>query len=575
MKRKKIMKALADLLSRPITKLLFYLGGMALVLGLSGAFSSGKTIWGTFLNIFTSDDTLSLFFAGLVSLGLVKLLSLFDSYMEESLKIEDNHHKIINQYNAHNQYPPKLLQTIRKKCSMPNAGDGVLEDLIDAGQVGNYADKKGEFLMLRHVKDTCPQPVFPGENATKKEKRVYRRDLRKWNRSVEKKVWEKDTQSSSYDEAVKSAQRYLRGKLGLCSLNVFTNKSGKTTVRFADDPKPHELPSFVITNADELLQAHKNSAKNNSNTIRLDDFTYDAATDELRLHTSRSTYYHMLITNRCMDYQFANGMSIREVYEYDKEICPLARSKFGNQIGINGLIVTNDNYILVEKRDRKKITWKNKFAQSISLAMKVDDMKIHRWDKLGDDPSVVQNKLGEIITKTIESNFGLVPVKDYEPFEMSHNFLGLARDLLEGGKPNLYFFVRTTCGADELLDRLEHNVKVTHESNALLPENARTKVISTSKLDSDYYLIPFEDVKIDFGYCLHADRRRILRVRRKFTSRCNPFKVAWDRTATAINRAVRPILKRECGEALLVTLSYMEMCPRWRKPRKEEKNNGK
>ena len=563
MKRKKILKAFVNLLNRPIVKVIFYLGGMALVLGLSGAFKDNQTFADTFMGILTSQDTLTLFFAGLLSLGVVKLLAWVDGYMEESLKIEDNHHKVISQYSAHDQYSSKKLEAIQKEHGCVNASQAELEDLVDARHKdGSYAEKNGEYLMLRHVRDRMDEPVSPGENASRKEMRVYKRQQRKWKKAVKQRVWEKNRRSSGYVEAVRSVERYLRGKLGLCSLNVFVNKSGQTKVRFQDEPKEHQLPSFVITHADELLQAHKSSAKNNSNTIRLNDFEYNEETDEMVLKTGRSTYYHMLITNRCMDYRFANGMSIREVYEYDKEICPLERSKFGNQIGINGLVVTADNYILVEKRDRKKITWKNKFAQSISLAMKVDDMKIHRWDELKNTPEVLQEKVSEIIQKTVQSNFGLLPGVDYENFEMSHNFLGLARDLLEGGKPNLYFFLRTKHNAEKLLEIMERNVRDKTE-------------IAVSKLSSDYYLIPFDQVQVDFGYCMYADRRQIIRVRRKFKSRCNPFAVAWDRTCAKVNRVIRPVMKRECGEALLVTMSYMEMCPRWRYPRNEEKSNAK
>ena len=562
MKRKKLLKALAGLLSRPVVKVCFYLGGMLLVLGLSGAFADNKTIADTFLGILTSEDTLSLFFAGLVSLGLVKIVAWFEGYMEESMKIEDNHHKIINQYSAHNQYAIKKMDKTRKDHKKPDASDAEIEKIIEQQHEGSYAEKNGEYLMLRHVKKECDEPVCPGENATRRENRVYKRQLRKWNHAVKHRNWVKDPQSGAYNEAVKSIERYLRGKLGLCSLNVFVNVNGETKVRFKDEPKEHELPSFVIAHADELLQAHKTSAKNNSNTIRLNDFEYNAADDELVLKTGRSTYYHMLITNRCMDYRFANGMSIREVYEYDKEICPLERSKFGNQIGINGLVVTSDHYILVEKRSRKKSTWKNKFAQSISLAMKVDDMKIHRWDELGKTAEELQGKFKQIIDKTLMSNFGLVSNDDYESFFMSDNFLGLARDMLEGGKPNLYFFVYVKHSAKELLSILEKNVTQTDSCG-------KQEVIATSKLNSDYYLIPFDAVNVDFGYCMRADRRHILRVRRKFTKRCNCFVVAWDRVCAGANRIIRPIMKRECGEALLVTLAYMEMCDRWRYSRKE------
>ena len=301
MKRKKLLKALVDLLNRPIVKVIFYLGGMALVLGLSGAFKDNQTFADTFMGILTSQDTLTLFFAGLLSLGVVKFLAWVDGYMEESLKIEDNHHKVISQYSAHDQYSSKKLKAIQKEHGCVDASQAELEDLVDAQHKdGSYAEKNGEYLMLRHVRDRMDEPVSPGENARRKEMRVYKRQQRKWKKAVRQRVWEKNRRSSGYIEAVRSVERYLRGKLGLCSLNVFVNKSGQTKVRFQDVPKEHQLPSFVITHADELLQAHKSSAKNNSNTIRLDDFEYNEETDEMVLKTGRSTYYHMLITNRCM-----------------------------------------------------------------------------------------------------------------------------------------------------------------------------------------------------------------------------------------------------------------------------------
>ncbi len=530
MKRKKLLKALADLLRRPLVKVLFYLAGMVLVLGLSGAFSDNQTIINTFLHIVTSEDTLTLFFAGLFSLGVAKILAWFDSYMEESMKTEDNHHKIIAQYNKH-------------KLGLPYYKE-------------SFADKHGVFMVLKHVRksEQLQRPEALPENATKKEQRAYKKQLRRFEREIARRNSEKDSQSKEYQLNARSAEKYLSGELCLCSLNMFANISGDTPVRFDDSAREHELPSFVIAHADELLQAHKTSAKSNKNTIRLNDFDYDGKT--LTLNTARSTYYHMLITNRCMDYQFANGMSIREVYEYENEICPIQRSKFGNQIGINGLIVTSDNYILIEKRGRKKITWKNKFAQSISLAMKTDDLNLSRRDTLENDCQSAEDKLKGVIQKTVKSNFGLTPA-DYKTFRMEDNFLGLARDLLEGGKPNLYFFIMTHCTAAELQKKLEENVRVTKETS----DGGKKQVISTSKLESDYYLIPFEKIEIDYDYHLFADRRTALKVHRKLHPRCSLPAELWDRCKEAVARKCRPVLVRECGEALLVTLAYLEL--RW------------
>ncbi|MBR2937668.1 MAG: hypothetical protein IKB80_04140 [Oscillospiraceae bacterium] len=571
MNRKRILKALANLLRKPLCKVLFYLAGMAFVLGLSGAFTDEQTVWNTFLNIVKSEDTLSLLFAGLVSLGALKILSWFEGYMEESMKIEDNHHKIIAQYEKHNPFSTarkkKMREKIKKETGAETVSDAQAEERIrreiaERNQ-STFADKDGEFLTLSLLKNEAPKILqASGKDTAQKAKRKARWQARK----LKQLVREKGTEGKEYDRACKSAARYLAGKLDLCSLNVFANISGKTKMVFDDHTEEHSLPSFVIDHADELLQAHKNSQKRNSNTVRLNDFTYDKEKDLLTLNTGRSTYYHMLITNRCMDYQFANGMSIREVYEYDDHICPIERSKFGNQIGINGLIVTSDGYVLVEKRSRKKITWKNKFAQSISLAMKLDDLEMSRWDVLEPTPEKAQEKIEGIIKKTVKGNFGLVPGDDYEVFQMEHNFLGLARDLLEGGKPNLYFFIFVNKTAKELRNILELNLEMRHPDGRY--------VITDSKLDSDYYLMPFDQIAINFNYCLFAKRRDILRVHRKVGKRSGCLAVAWDRARETVNRMVRPTLKRECGEALLVTLSYMELCDRWRHPREEGKKHG-
>jgi len=571
MRRKRFLKALASLLRHPLCRVIFYIGGMALVLGLSGAFTGGQTVWNTVLNILKSEDTLSLLFAGLVSLGTLKVLSWFESYMEESMKIEDNHHKIIAQYDRHSPYNSRNIAFARKNAKEKNITltDAQIKAKIDREmeerQKTTFEHKYGTFLTLKHIKKEEPKRLRASDkHSTQKEERLRKRRDAWRQRTVAKNIRDKALDGKEKERVGKSVERYLDGKLDICSLNVFANVSGDTAILFDDHTEEHALPSFVIAHADELLQAHKNSEKKNTNTVRLNDFTYDDKNHQLTLDTGRSTYYHMLITNRCMDYQFANGMSIREVYEYEDHICPLERSKFGNQIGINGLIVTSDGYVLVEKRSRKKITWKNKFAQSISLAMKLDDLDMTRWDKLEATTQEAQDRFRTIITKTVKSNFGLLENKDYEKFRVEHNFLGLARDLLEGGKPNLYFFIRCKKTAAELRKLLEDNVAITDKNH---PEGR--PVIAASKLDSDYYLMPFDQIAINFNYCMFAKRRDILRVHRKVQDRCGWLAEKWDLTKEIVNGIVRPTLKRECGEALLVTLSYMEMSDRWRYPQEE------
>jgi len=88
-------------------------------------------------------------------------------------------------------------------------------------------------------------------------------------------------------------------------------------------------------------------------------------------------------------------------------------------------------------------------------------------------------------------------------------------------------------------------------------------VISTSKLDSAYYLVPFSDIEIDYNYRMFVDRRKSFRVHRKLYPRCKRRVEFWDKTKSKLSRTFHPIFVRECGEALLVTLAYMELRQNW------------
>ena len=67
-----------------------------------------------------------------------------------------------------------------------------------------------------------------------------------------------------------------------------------------------------------------------------------------------------------------------------------------------------------------------------------------------------EEKMLGVIIKTIKTNFGLTE-NDYDKLTLSESFLGVARDLLEGGKPNLYFVVTLNKNSKEVADLLKIN----------------------------------------------------------------------------------------------------------------------
>lgn len=541
-----------------------------------------------------SVDALSVFLVPVLSVWVTRNVIRSKNRLEEEFKIEPDHHKIVCQYKKHSR-----------------------QFLNYANMTDNKVDKDGILMSLTNV--AGGKTYNPVE----------------------------DEHSESYFERQRDVNFYKNGRLLLPSVNVFTNNTCKLNVVFDDSKSYYELPPLLKENAAKLISAHKASSIGNSVTIRLKDFEYENST--LKLVTERSKYMDMLMTNRCMDFDL-DGMSVRSLYEPESAVSPLKDSKLCNQIGINGLVYTSDNYLLIEKRGRKKAVWKNKFAQPISLALKLKDVVTNSNGLIGSSPEDAEACFKGVISKTLSGNFGLTAKDngidgDYD-FELSKNFMGIARDLLEGGKPNLYFYVKVDMTAKQLKQRLEDNsklaVSISHARNSLAvsvsqrndqerktllseidfdskkplyelirngklaaksnggktviefvgasktdsTNNADTMIaelektdqetvdkclgdiltkklpnISSGKLDSQFYLVKRDDIKLDYNYATKLYANKTYAVQRAFNPCVSKLKAWLEKNRVAKfnanqNGKNRKHIDRECGEALLASLYY-------------------
>lgn len=513
-----------------------------------GAFISGDRFEDKVLEILTGTDLLGVFLAALISLIVAKVLIRVKNTMEESLKLEDDHHKIISRYSGH-----KVVKEYPEESRF---------------------SRDGELMVIDCVPQNMRRPRSMVKDRYCKEYKLREEDI-----------------SDYFD----------RHRLRISGVDVFANVNGDTSVVFRDTDVMRELPGFVRENAAALLAAHGGSSISNNVTIRLKKAGYDEQKRELVLDTERSLYFYMLVTNRCMDYSISDTMTLREVYEFNDKVSPLEESKLGNQIGINGLVFTSDGYLLIEKRGKKKTTWKGKLAQPISLALKEKDI-LPNGGLIDGSPEAANDAFRGIIFQTLQKNYGIDEnmiagigtdgsVKN-GAFDLKDSFLGLARDLIEGGKPNMYFYIALNVTAAELKAVMEQRAKDAAESvpkkrrrkkretpaacpqaeeNAALPreenagEHKKTKAelfpsLEKSKLERDLYLVKFDDIGVDFGYSAKLDPRKTERVRFRFYPCVSKFKAALDGAGFALRRAFNAKIKKECGEALLTCLYYAEVC---------------
>ena len=98
---KKLGKILLKLWNKPLTKVIVYAVVLFLILAISSNSSKDQTLWEKLVAILTSNETISFFSAGIITIIIVTIGSHVEDRLEESLKIEDDHRKIILKYKKH------------------------------------------------------------------------------------------------------------------------------------------------------------------------------------------------------------------------------------------------------------------------------------------------------------------------------------------------------------------------------------------------------------------------------------------------------------------------------------------
>lgn len=191
-----------------------------------------------------------------------------------------------------------------------------------------------------------------------------------------------------------------------------------------------ELDPLIKTYYADIFGAHKASYVENNITLKLSNVSYS---DNLyKISFSRSTYYHHLVTNRAIDYPIKNGLTLRGLFEYGPKLTPLKESKMSNHLGMIAFIELSDGLVIFPKRQTNSTTSKNLVTGSIASRVVLDG------------PDDIINGLEDIekkLIKTIDKRLG-IKIDILKPSQYKIVFLGLGRDVYEGGKPHFFYYIK-------------------------------------------------------------------------------------------------------------------------------------
>lgn len=249
-------------------------------------------------------------------------------------------------------------------------------------------------------------------------------------------------------------------------------------VHIKDNPnKQYELPEVIKQNYETIMRAHEFSDVYNQLNIRLDDYLYHDSTNMLELITSRTTYYDSLVTNRAMDFKWGLKSTNRELLDYGPFVNKLNESKLSNHLGFNGFVETSDRKIIFVLRSKNVSIGKGTLGNSVAASLKTM-YALNTENRMFSTCGLIQSMKRELHAelKIEQQHFSF----------SERNIISIYRDLVEGGKPQLLFYVKVNQTAVEINENFKKANRKTNRKvlqHKLLSDGNKLIFVDKDKLE--------------------------------------------------------------------------------------------
>ncbi len=277
--------------------------------------------------------------------------------------------------------------------------------------------------------------------------------------------------TESYESLMKRYKKddLMKGKIRINEKGHIVEKEIKCpVVVISDNPKSLEmkvnpihfkLDPVIVNNANKLISAHENSKISNKDILRLDHYSIDHE-GHLTLEISMTNFYNTLLTNRAMDFELTKKMTVREMFEYGPHLNTFKQSKMANGIGVSSILLTKDGYYVMLQRGMKNPTGKHQISicnSTLNFYFSGNNAIIKKIDKsfILDDP-LKEDLLYESILNGLRVKLHYPTKGEYGLRKEDYQMVGMVRNLKEGGKPELFFVVRSKYTKQGLIDRMKH-----------------------------------------------------------------------------------------------------------------------
>ena len=244
----------------------------------------------------------------------------------------------------------------------------------------------------------------------------------------------------------------------------------------------YEFDPVIVHYMGELMSAHKTSKFKNKPTYRIEDYSYE--NNHLKVSLSLSDDYKNLLTNRVMDFELQDHITVRDVFEPGPRLNSFENSKLCNSFGFNFIVRTKDGYYSMVKKTNKNPT--NKY--------KISHLSSQLVTHFNDNDDKYEGRIKQLTYNALITNFNYPKgYKDENIYNIIKDedihYVGLFRNLIEGGKPELCYILDLELTRDELVARF---------NEATDKEKKKRGVDKIVTFRADEFEI-LEDDKVDFG----------------------------------------------------------------------------
>lgn len=285
------------------------------------------------------------------------------------------------------------------------------------------------------------------------------------NKSNKNKLFRKRVETTEIDEYTYKFAIIIENEIKTKNIRIIDDKS-----------KKYIQPEFIKEHFKKLMSAHSTSDIYNQMNIRLDKI--EETNNNINLYTSRTMYFDSLVTNRAMDFELGNKLSIREILNPGPYVEPLESSVLSNHLGFNIYIKTNDNKIIFVNRNMNVSIGKGTLGSSVGASLKIRYCVDEKYN-------FNTHGIKKAVMEEMKDELGIN--EDCYEFSLNKNLIAIYRDLIEGGKPQFLFYIEIDKSEIEVKNLFEINLKKENKKYDTIVDGDRLIFLDLNK---DFYLSP-------------------------------------------------------------------------------------